>query len=249
MENQTNIAGKKKDWMLPASIVIAALLIGGAIVWSTGRKAELANPNTEPTDQELEALAANVLPVVNEDHIRGDKSAPVKVVVFTDLECPFCKDFHDTLKRSLLEFDGKIAVVYRHFPLTQIHPYASKEAEAAECVAELGGEQRFWDFTDKIFETTESSGASFTAEGLATVAGEMGIDKKRFSECLDSGKYADKIAAQTEDAVNSGGRGTPFSIVISKSGKKYPVSGAYPFESTGPNVPSFKAILEEALAN
>lgn len=244
MENQT--VSKKNDFMLPASILVAAILIGGAIVWSTGKKAELSEqPNAEEAN--LEVLAENMLPISADDHIWGDVNAPVKIVTYTDLECPFCQQFHETVKQTMLQFDGKVAVVYRHFPLTQIHPGAQKKAEGAECVAELGGNQRFWDYVARVFQLSETEAVELTA--LPGIAKGLGVDEAKFNECLASGKYAEKITAQTEDGVNSGGQGTPYSIVISEKGKKFPVPGAYPFESTGPNVPSFKAIVEEALAD
>lgn len=244
MENQT--VSKKNDFMLPVSILVAAILIGGAIVWSTGKKAQISEqPKAEDTN--LEALAENMLPVTSDDHIWGDINAPVKIVTYTDLECPFCQQFHETIKQTMIQFDGKVAVVYRDFPLTQIHPGAQKKAEGAECVAELGGNQRFWDYVARVFELSATK--AIDVAKLPEIAKSLGIDEAKFKECLASGKYAEKISAQTEDGINSGGQGTPYSIIVSAKGKKFPVPGAYPFESTGPNVPSFKAIVEEALAD
>lgn len=245
MENQT--VSKKNDFMLPVSILVAAILIGGAIVWSTGKKAELGAEKA-PKEANLEALAENMLPITADDHILGDASAGVKIVTYTDLECPFCQQFHETIKQTMLQFDGKVAVVYRHFPLSQIHPGAQKKAEGAECVAELGGNQRFWDYVARVFELSTAETVVDVAK-LPEIAKALGVDEAKFKSCLASGKYAEKVSAQTEDGVNSGAQGTPYSIVISAKGKKFPVPGAYPFEPTGPNAPSFKAIVEEALAD
>jgi thiol-disulfide isomerase/thioredoxin len=117
MENQPPV---KKEWLLPVSIVIAALLIGGAIIWSTGKKAELAANPGEATDAELAKLAEKVLPVTDADHIWGDRNAPVKIVTFTDLECPYCQQFHGTIRQALAEYDGRVAFIYRnHTYLTE----------------------------------------------------------------------------------------------------------------------------------
>ncbi len=78
------------------------------------------------------------------DHIRGNPDAPVTLVEYSDFECPFCKRFHPTVKRIVDEYGGRVRWVYRHFPLDEIHPVkARREAAAAECAAELGGNDAF----------------------------------------------------------------------------------------------------------
>jgi protein-disulfide isomerase len=243
MENQPPV---KKEWLLPVSIVIAALLIGGAIIWSTGKKAELAANPGEATDAELAKLAEKVLPVTDADHIWGDRNAPVKIVTFTDLECPYCQQFHGTIRQALAEYDGRVAFIYRNLPLTMIHPGAQEKAESAECVAEIGGNEKYWDFVGKIFDM--SSEQAVDVSKLPEIAAGVGVDKAAFSACVSSGKFADKIDAESKEAQEAGGQGTPYSIIISKEGKRYPVPGAYPYESTGPGVPSFKSMIEDALA-
>ncbi len=246
MENKNIGEEKKRDWLLPASIVLAALLVGGSLVWSAGKKAELQAPSAE--EQDSETLAERVTPPSDKDHILGDKGAPVKMIVFTDLECPYCKSFHLEVKAALAEYEGKLAVIYRHFPL-QFHEYAEKEAEATECVAELGGEERFWDYVDKIFETTESNGTGLSVADRGRLAVEVGVDKTKWNDCVDSGRYAKKVAAQMQDGIGAGAQGTPYSIIIGKSGKKYVVPGAFPFEATVPGQPSLKEVIEQALVN
>jgi protein-disulfide isomerase len=94
----------------------------------------------------------NLKPVTAADHIRGDINAPVKIVEFSDIDCPFCKRFHSTMQEVMKTYgdSGKVAWVYRHFPLTQLHPDAANKAEASECVAELGGNDKFWAFVDGL---------------------------------------------------------------------------------------------------
>jgi len=99
-----------------------------------------------------DSLAAeNMRPVGVDDHVRGDRSAPVMLVEYSDFECPFCAQFHPTLEKALDDFDGQVAWTYRHFPLTSIHAEALPAALASECAAELGGEDAFWDFADSLF--------------------------------------------------------------------------------------------------
>lgn len=88
------------------------------------------------------------------DHIRGSRDAPVTLLEYSDLECPFCKQFHTTLQRATQEYDGKVRWVYRHFPLDALHSKARKEAEAAECAAAQG---KFWEFLDRLFAVAPSN--------------------------------------------------------------------------------------------
>lgn len=246
-EEQKSVGGARKDYFLPVSILVAAVLITGAIVWSTIQKTSTNAENTGNNQAVDElALAENVLPVSDSDHILGDKNAPVKIITFTDLECPYCKEFHKTLKETLVKYDGKVAIIYRNFPLTQLHSYAEKEAEASECVAKLGGNQKYWDFVDEVFATTKSNDG-LNPSLLPKIATDIGIDKAKFENCLSSGEMAETVAKQLQDGMNAGTQGTPHSIVIAKNGKKQIIGGAYPFENTQDPTFSVKAIIEKAL--
>lgn len=90
--------------------------------------------------------------VRKDDHVRGAKNPKVYLVEYSDFQCPFCLRFHPSLKQALDEYKDKVALVYRHFPLESIHPSARPLAEGSECAAELGGENAFWEFHDKVFE-------------------------------------------------------------------------------------------------
>jgi len=89
--------------------------------------------------------------VLNSDHILGEREAQVYLIEYSDFQCPFCQRFHPVTKQVLEEYDGEVSVVYRHFPLDQIHPLARGAAEASECAAELGGNEAFWGFVDAAF--------------------------------------------------------------------------------------------------
>ncbi len=158
----------------------------------------------------------------SDDHTRGDTNAEIAIIEYSDIDCPFCKQIHSTLQQIVEEYPGKVKWVYRHFPLAGLHPDAPKKAEATECVAELGGKEAFWKFLDNLFETEGE-----TMENLPAMAKQAGVDADAFSECLNSGKYAQKVRAQYNEATAAGGRGTPYSIIV-KGDKKIPVSGARP---------------------
>lgn len=225
---------------IPIAIVIAGGIIGGAIYF--GMNGRVAGGIVKPQDAQqptgdLEAIK----PVTSEDHIRGDANAPVKIVEYSDTECPFCKKFHSTLQQVMDGYGkgNKVAWVYRHFPLDQLHSKARKEAEATECAAELGGNDKFWAYLDRLMEVTPANNGLDPAE-LPKIAQYVGLDTAKFNKCLSGGKYAQKIEEHVQNAVATGGNGTPWSIVVAKSGKKYPLSGAQPYESV-------KQIIEIAL--
>lgn len=123
--------------------------------------------------------------------------------------------------------DGKIAWVYRHFPIDQLHSKARKEAVALECANEQGGNNKFWEYTDRLYEVTPANNGLDPAE-LTKIAEYVGLDKTQFSTCLTSTKYDKHIEDEVQNAQATGAQGTPWSIVVGKDGKKYPLSGAQP---------------------
>lgn len=229
--NQTN------NLAIPVAIVIAGALLAGAVYFSSGAPAPRAQttPEAGQPSVKLDAMA----PVTSADHIRGNPDALVKIVEYSDTECPFCKAFHSTMQRIVDEYDGKVAWIYRHFPLDQLHPKADKEAEALECAGELGGDDAFWRYTDRLFEVTPSNNGLDLAE-LPNIAAYVGLDVEKFNSCLSSGTYAQHVEENYQEALATGGQGTPWSIAVTRSGKKYPISGARPYEVV-------KQIIDQAL--
>ena len=164
--------------------------------------------------------------VTKNDHILGSLNADLILVEYADFECPFCKSFHPTMKQVLEEYGNKVAWVYRHFPLTNIHSKAQKSAEASECVAELGGNDAFWKFTDLMFERMPD----IELTGLAALAGEIGLDVTSVQDCIDSNKYADKVSQQLKTGGEGGINGTLGTVIITKEDKRELIGGALPFD-------------------
>ena len=217
---------------MPIAVVIAGVLIAGAVIYS----GKTSSSNTAVAPQQPVAQQTGDLeqmkPISKDDHIRGNPDAPVKIVEYSDPECPFCKRFHDTMKQVMDEYgkSGKVAWVYRQFPLTQLHSKATKEAEATECANELGGSDKFWAYIDRLFQVTPSNDGLDPAE-LPKIAEYVGLNVQKFNTCLLSGKYVSHIQSDTQNATATGGNGTPWSIIVATTGKKYPLSGAQPYAS------------------
>ena len=231
---------KTKNLSTPIAIVIAGALIATGFYLGGNGTGAVAAPQPQAAGQPTGNLEA-MKPIGNEDHIRGNANAPVKIVEYSDTECPFCKRFHPTMQQIMDEYgeSGKVAWVYRHFPLDQLHSKARKEAEATECAAELGGNDKFWAYLDRLMEVTPANNGLDLAD-LPKIAAYVGLDTAKFTECLSSGRYAQKIEEHVQNAIATGGNGTPWSIVVALSGKKYPLSGAQPYEAV-------KQLIETAL--
>mgnify|MGYP001612976372 FL=1 len=121
-----------------------------------------------------------------------------------------------------------MAWVYRHFPLDTIHSKARKEAEATECAAELGGEAKFWEYIDKLFEITPSNN-NLDPALLPQIAEEVGLNRTAFNECLEKGRQSAKVETDYQDAVRAGASGTPFNIILTRNGQKVSIPGALPY--------------------
>ncbi len=187
-------------------------------------KAQKANKRVEHA-RKLRPVSAD------RDHIFGNPAAEITLVEYSDFECPFCKRYHPTVKKLIGNNDGRVNWVYRHFPLAFHNPGARKQAEASECVAELGGNDAFWQFGDRIYQRTRSNGNGFPLDRLAPLAQEVGVDPKAFNECMESGRMASRVDEDYQDGVKAGINGTPGTILVNhKTGKVLPLSGAVPVQ-------------------
>lgn len=205
------------SFAVPIAIIIAGMLIGGSIIYSnsaSGRSVSAeGGQNSAPV-----AKTVVIKPGTTDDHVLGSRNASLMFVEYSDLECPFCKVFQGTMHALMDEYgkDGRIAWTYRHFPIDSLHPKARKESEATECANELGGNQKFWQYLDKIYEITPSNNGLDPAK-LKSTATEIGLDTKAFDACLSSGKYAKKVEGDYQQAVAAGGNGTPHTAIVLSS--------------------------------
>ncbi len=234
-----------QNYLIPLSILGAGVLIAGALLFVNQKDGN--SGNNQPSQVRLQQATSldKVRKVTSEDHIKGNPNAPVKVVEYSDFECPFCKRFHPTMQRAIDEYgkDGQVAWVYRHFPLDQLHPKNGRRvAVASECVNEIAGNDAFWSFADRFFELTPSNDRTDLSVVLPQIYRELGINQAKIEECLSSGKYDNHIQDDIDNAITTGGRGTPWSVVIGADGTKYPLSGAQPYNAV-------KQLIELGLKN
>lgn len=225
--NNGNSENTVQNLSTPIAIVIAGALVAAALYFGgTGGTGVTQKQPTQPA-----VTKADIVPVSSSDHIIGDPNAPIKIIEYTDLECPFCKQFHGTMTTVMntLGKEGKVAWVIRNFPLEQLHPNAPKLAEAAECVAELGGNTAYIAFLDEIIRISPIN-TFFDMTKVVATASKIGVDGAKFKTCYDSGKYQGKIAQEIQDAIKSGGTGTPHNILIDKKGNPTLIAGSQPLD-------------------
>jgi len=226
-----NTKQKRGDVLIMAgAVVIAGVLIAGAVMYGKGIVQPLPSVGGGKQKTAENASIENIKPISESDHILGSKDAPVKLIEYTDTECPFCKKFHDVVVKVMDTYgkEGKVAFVLRHFPLESLHAKARTEANALECAGIVGGEDAFWKYTNKLFEITPSNDG-FEPAQLPFIAQGIGLDVNRFTECTSQKKGDAKVAADIEDGLQIGVKGTPFSVIVAPNGKKYSVDGAQPY--------------------
>lgn len=116
---------------------------------------EVMQKITDALKNDAPSLNVQIRPVTSTDHIVGNLNAKIVIVEYSDLDCPFCKVFHNTMHQVVKRNNGDVAWVYRHYPISQLHPNAFKKAEETECAWEQKGNKAFWEYTDKIFGITQ----------------------------------------------------------------------------------------------
>jgi protein-disulfide isomerase len=159
----------------------------------------------------------------------GSASAPVTLVEFSDYQCPYCQRVEPTLKRLRAAYGDKLRIVWKDFPLTQIHPQAFKAGEAAHCAGDQG---KYWELHDVLFSKQQQ----LQPDDLKRHAIELGLDTTAFNQCLDTSKYGERV----RDGVSEGGTiGVNSTPTIFINGRR--LSGAQPYEV-------FAAIIDEELA-
>jgi len=189
-----------------------------------------------PTQTDTSTVALEV--DADDDASLGSEDVPVTIIEFSDYECPFCKrhftQVYPEIKSKYID-TGKARLVFRDFPLSFHDPLATEEAMAAECAREQGGDKVYFEYHDLIFETTSSNGRGMQKSQLYDLAEQVGVDKDKFTECLDSEKYKEEVQKDIADGQAAGVSGTPAFLINGKL-----VSGAQPFEV-------FKQIIDAEL--
>jgi protein-disulfide isomerase len=240
-----------KDQIFYALAIIAIILsiintfnvfsLSGKIATLTSNQINTGNiketqplQGNQPTANQQPSQPQRIEVSLDDDPVKGSQNAKVTIVEFSDFQCPFCQRFFlQTLPQIEEKYikTGKVRFVYRDFPLTSIHPYAQKAAEAAECAYEQG---KFWEYHDILFQK-QSEWVVAGESKFKEYAQQLGLDTQKFNQCLDSGKYANEVQKDYNDGLKYGVSGTPTFFI-----NGIEVVGAQPY-----NV--FEQIIEQEL--
>lgn len=226
---------EKKDLLVPASILIGAILISVSICWSGGKISWLSKVGSVALKTEEAPTAGS-----GETEVSKRRGAPtigtgkVEIVEFSDFQCPFCQQFYNNaykeIKTKYID-TGKVKLTFRQYPLP-FHGSAQKAAEASECANK---QDKFAAYHDVLFVKGQSDGTGLAVTDLKQYAKDLGLNTAKFDACLDNGETADIVKKDFEDGSKAGVNGTPTFFI---NGKK--VVGAQPFTV-------FEAAIEEAL--
>lgn len=151
--------------------------------------------------------------VKEDDHSKGRVDAPVKLFIYTDPECPFCKSLHqNTLPQLLDKYGDSLFVTYRYLPLPS-RPKGLPEAQAAECVFMLNGNDAFWNFMDELFTVTPS-GNGLDLSLLPLLAEQVGVNRAEYAECIEGNLSHKKVENDIIEATLLGLSRTPSSVLV-----------------------------------
>jgi protein-disulfide isomerase len=169
----------------------------------------------DPTEDATLTLAVSE----RRDHVWGPRTAPVTLVEYGDFECPYCGQAYPVVKELEARMGERLRVVFRHFPLTEVHPHAEHAAEAAEAA---GAQRRFWPMHDLLYERQDA----LEDADLIAYGSELGLDLDRFQVELAQGVHRARVREDFMSGVRSGVNGTPTFFI---NGRRH--DGAWDLES------------------
>ena len=210
---EDTITFKRSHFFIALSILtFAAGILLGYVIWGTSLLSAL-RPGSQTASQSNGPVSEAPVATQRPQYIRydvptegsyaiGPDDAPITIVEFSDFQCPFCKRWHQEVYEPLLAaYPEQIRLVYRHLPLTSIHPDAFSAAEAAMCAGE---QNAFWQFHDKLFDGDLLGSGAYTQ-----YAQDLNLDAASFETCINAHKYQNVIQADSDFALNLGVNSTP----------------------------------------
>lgn len=211
--------------MKTSQTIPVAILIGGVIV---AIAVYLSVTASEPSTASGSGNPSAVRPVNSTDHILGSPSAQVDIIEYSDFDCSFCKGYDTTLHQVISDMggSGKVAWVYREFPLTELHPNAFTHAEAAECASLVSGNDAFWKFADSLFANQPTDPNRY-----GELAKAAGIDTTAFAACYQNAKATvdPRINADIQNGKDAGANGTPYTVITTTGKTPIVIPGAYSY--------------------
>jgi protein-disulfide isomerase len=209
--------------ILPVLVLLILLISGGYLLFQN------VTPIKTPTNI---SANLNVENLIGFNPPLGNPDAPVKIIEFSDFQCPFCRKLHfESFKKIKEEYIDKGLVVFYYRDFAFLGPESVQASLASKCARE---QNKFWEYVDILFKDQAGENVGgFSKENLIKFAEELNLDKEKFEKCLNEGKYMSEIQQDLQAAQKLGVRGTPYLIINNDI-----VEGAYPYDY-------IKAIIEK----
>jgi protein-disulfide isomerase len=208
----------------------------GVFAKNTGNEQVIQQQPTVQQPQQQQPNPVVKVSIAKDDHVTGAKSPKIYLVEYSDFQCPYCQSHHNTLAQVMKDYGSKVALVYRHYPLS-FHQNADIAANASECASEQG---KFWQYHDVLFTKGQGDGTGLGQADLEQYAKNLGLNFSKFQSCLASKKYSTRISNDITVGNSLGVQGTPATFIVDKDGNGELISGAVPYET-------FKAAIEAKL--
>ena len=234
MSAQTTVTIKRSSLLLAGGIFLLGIggIVAAFVLLSPGRS-EARLPDGLATGQVAQdrTVAAstrygeNTFVIAAGDPLLGEADASLTLVEFSDFQCPYCLTAHNGVLTALRQSDymknGQVNIVFKHLPLSDIHPLARQAAEAAECANRQG---EFWRYHDRLFAE-----GTLDADDLKRHAANLGLKETVFDACVDRGEAAPKVQDDLNQAERAGAGGTPYFVLVDAEGGTHLFSGAIPW--------------------
>lgn len=204
------------------------LAAAGAAVPAAGQPAAAGEPVAPPIE--------NMPEITSADHVFGTAKAKVTIVEYSDMNCPFCRKFHPTMKQLIADYGDDVAWVYRHFPFQGQN--STDAAVVSECIADSKGNDAFWKFIDSVTKKSDLDGGLSPAI-IVSAAGEAGLSEAQVTACKADTKFQQIVTAQRDGGAAAGVTGTPASIIVTADGPQEFISGALPIEQLKTSVDKY----------
>lgn len=217
--------------MIPAAILLAGFILSIAVyVVRTGNEPLVPTGNV-----------SLLRPVGPDDHLVGSPEAPVTIITYSDIDCAYCKQYQRTMEQLMTEYatQEKLAWVYRHLPLIDVHPDAALHAEAAECVHSIAGGESFWRFIGALQEQAPGD-SMFDPSDYDLILPRVNVPEETLRACLDASRFTDRVLADGKNAVEMGAQAAPFTVVLIEGRDPLVITGTLPY-------PAMKTVVEDAL--
>lgn len=209
-ENQTTSGLKEKSIFvqlaLPISILAAALIISGVLFYikssPQGGEANIAGKKQDNV----------TLKISNNDHLLGENNTKATVIVFADFRCSYCNKFHQQVEPQIIKDyvdTGKVRFIFKNYAF--LGEGSILAAQAAECAAD---QDKYWEYYKWLFESQSSDANFYSKENFVKFSTQFGMNKTQFSQCLESGKYANKVTEDQANGMEIGITGTPVTLIV-----------------------------------